>query len=365
MMSQSNSRSSAHCLGMIGDRLHMMRDQIRGSLGDRSLKSREPRGHVILGIDRLADIMQESRKQELLVIGTHVARPLENLKAMVKSVSLGMKPWVLLHPLKRHEKHSINLESIDSLVDPRKLAFKIEPGNLASKRVLKLGDRRALDRLAGDRAFEHVMRLILGIKRQLERISIFNMNVCENTLSPVLDDSLVFNAMLETERIDRVGHVRGMIREHVDVDIRTFAHVPRKDAADQSRSKPSERPHHPKSGDTHLLKFDKPFLPLVDSRSRLNLIANFAIRREIGGAMAILDPQTARGLPLGGEIFGFKAFVHKLSGENGDLPSKTLVGHEMLVRRLSPSRRRGAWFADRSRNTLEFNPHIYSRLGTM
>src|SRR5262249_18041557 len=49
--------------------LHMVLDEPACPVGDEAIERFEPRGHVIVWVDRLAHVVQERREQELLVVG--------------------------------------------------------------------------------------------------------------------------------------------------------------------------------------------------------------------------------------------------------------------------------------------------------
>ncbi len=74
---------------------------------------------------------------------------------------------------------------------------------------------------------------------------------------------------------------------------------------------------------------------LVHPRHRLDLVADLAVRGQIGRAEPVLDPKLPCGLTLGGEVLGLGALVHELGGKEGDLPPDAFVSHGRKVRRLA------------------------------
>ena len=56
--------------------------------------------------------------------------------------------------------------------------------------------RRPLDRLAGDRALEDVVGLVLGVDGQLEVEAVVDVDVREDALLAVLDDLLALDVVL-------------------------------------------------------------------------------------------------------------------------------------------------------------------------
>ena len=63
---------------------------------------------------------------------------------------------------------------------PLDLGLEIEFGVLLAEQRLQLGDRGPLDGLAGDRALEDVVGLVLGVERQLEVDSVEDVDVGED-----------------------------------------------------------------------------------------------------------------------------------------------------------------------------------------
>jgi hypothetical protein len=64
------------------------------------------------------------------------------------------------------------------------------------QKFFQLGDRRPLDRLAGDRTAEDVVGLVFRINGQLVSEAIEDVNVREDPSLPVLDHLLAFDVEL-------------------------------------------------------------------------------------------------------------------------------------------------------------------------
>ena len=127
---------------------------------------------VVGRVDRLAHVVQEGRQQELLVVRPLLPRQLEDLQAVIERIPLGVILGALLHPFQRLEQHPESkngsiFSSRASTSDSRSMS-----GYSSRKQRLQLGDRGPLDRLAGDRALEDVVHLVLGVERQLEIVAI-------------------------------------------------------------------------------------------------------------------------------------------------------------------------------------------------
>ena len=72
---------------------------------------------VVGRVDRLADVVQERRQQEFLVVGPLVAGQLEDLEAVVEGVPLGVVLRALLHAFEGLEQHPVKLEAVDVVLD--------------------------------------------------------------------------------------------------------------------------------------------------------------------------------------------------------------------------------------------------------
>ena len=68
----------------------MVRDQPEGPVGDRAPEGSDRRGDVVARLDRLADVVQQGREQELLVIRPGLAGDFEDLEAVVEGIPLGV-----------------------------------------------------------------------------------------------------------------------------------------------------------------------------------------------------------------------------------------------------------------------------------
>ena len=80
----------------IGLGFHVMLVQPGCPLGDRTFESLEGRIDVVGRVDGLAHVVKQGGQQELLVVGPLVAGQLEDLKAMVEGITLGMVLRALL-----------------------------------------------------------------------------------------------------------------------------------------------------------------------------------------------------------------------------------------------------------------------------
>ena len=90
-----------------------MLDEPERPLRHRPPERLHPRPDVILGVDRLADVVQQGRQQELLVIRPGVARQLEDLQAVIERIPLRVIPGVLLHRLQRFQPHLVDREPVE------------------------------------------------------------------------------------------------------------------------------------------------------------------------------------------------------------------------------------------------------------
>ena len=151
---------------------HVVLDQPGGPLGDRPFERLHRRADVVRRIDRLADVVQERRQQELLVVRAFVAGQLEHLERVIERVPLGVVLRPLLDPFQRPEQHAEELEPVDVVLEPLDLHVQIQVGIFRLEQRLELGDRDPLDGLAGDRALEDVMGLVLGVEGQLVGVAV-------------------------------------------------------------------------------------------------------------------------------------------------------------------------------------------------
>ena len=130
---------------------------------------RSKRGLDVVGrVDGLADVVQQGRQQELLVVRPLFAGQLEDLEAVIERIPFGMILGALLDALQRLEQHPEEQEGVDVVFQPLDLGLEVDLGIFLAQEGLQLGDRGPLDGLAGDRALEDVMGLVFGIERQLE-----------------------------------------------------------------------------------------------------------------------------------------------------------------------------------------------------
>ena len=300
----------------------------RGSCADRPLERLQRSGDVIGRIDGLAHVVQERRQQELLVIGPLGPRQLEDLQAVIERIPLGMIAGTLLDGFERLEQEPVELEAVDVVLEPFDLLFQVRLRVLGTEPVLELGDRGPLDRLAGDRALEHVVHLVLGIEGQLVAVAVGDVDMGEDPLFAELHDPLALDGVVEAMLLQRGRDEREAIAEDVDVDVGAVADVPGPDAADQPGPVPRQLAHQPQGLDPHVAEVLEALRPFVHPGHGLDLVADLAVARQVGGTIAVLDPKLARGLALGGEVLGFAALVHQLGGKKGDLPPEACVGHE-------------------------------------
>ena len=84
-------------------------------VGDRvpSRSASTAGGDVAVRVDRLADVVEQGRQQEFLVVGPLAAGQFEDLEAVVERVPLGMPLRVLLHGRKWIKPHLVDRESVD------------------------------------------------------------------------------------------------------------------------------------------------------------------------------------------------------------------------------------------------------------
>jgi hypothetical protein len=104
-----------------------------------------------------------------------------------------------------------------------------------------------------------------------------------------------------------------------------------------------EPSHHSHGTETHLLEVVLSLFPFEKIGHRLNLIADFGVGGEITGAEAVFDAQLAGRLAFGGEVFGFRSFVHQTCCDQRNLPADSFIGHVLFSPRISsPLKRRWA-----------------------
>jgi hypothetical protein len=168
------------------------------------------------------------------------------------------------------------------------------------------------------------------------------VDVSEDPLLAVLDDPLPLDLVRQGVFVEGISDDRQAVREDVDVDIRPGADVAGPDAADQAGSESRQLAHHAEGLDPHVAEMLEPLGTFMNPGHGLDLVADLGVGREVAGPESVFDPELFGGLALGGEVLGLGPVVHHLGGEEGELPPDTFVGHGEEVRRLGPSKRRGA-----------------------
>ncbi len=334
----------------------MVGDQGLGPVGDRAFERLETGEDVVGRVDGLADVVEQGGEQEFLVVTSLVTRQLEHLERVVERVAFGVILGTLLDAFERLQEHPVELEAVDLILDPLDLEIEVDLGVFELEGVLELGDRGSFDRLAGDRGFEDVVDLVLGIQGQLVGETIVDVNMREDSLFAILDDSLTLDFIRQGIFVEGVGDDGLAVGKDVDVDIGTVPDVAGPDAADQAGSEPREFAHQAKGLEAHVVEVLEPFGAFMDPGHRLDLVADLGVGGEVAGSESVFDPELFGGLALGGEVLGFGPIVHQLGGEKGDLPPDAFVSHGEKVRRLGPLRRRWAWepgVRSRRKNSIE------------
>ena len=103
----------------------------------------------------------------------------------------------------------------------------------------------------------------------------------------------------------------------MQVDIRAFAGVASEDAADEPRPKTTERPHEAKRVQPHVAQVLGALFALMNAGKRLDLIADFRVRRQVFGFDGTAT-ESFRGFLLGGEVFALHPVVHEACGLEGN-----------------------------------------------
>ena len=188
--------------------------------------------------------------------------------------------------------------------------------------------------LAGDRAFEDVVGLVAGVKRQLEVEAVRDMNVRICPLFALLEDPLALDLVDDPlgiqgrrDRLEAVG-------EQVQVDVRAPAHVAGQRAADQARAETLQKPHHAQGFQAHLPQLLGAVVALVHPGHDLDFVADFAIAGQVGGLEVAADDSPG-GLHLGPEILRFFAGVHE-PGRFPCEPATRLVTSHRLCADIKP-----------------------------
>src|SRR5713226_4553555 len=151
------------------------------------------------------------------------------------------------------------------------------------QQLLQLSNGSALDGLARHRASENIMRLVLGIYRQLEIELIEDMNVGKNPRFLMLDDLLSLDVELVAFVFQYVGDQTDAVRENMDVDVRPLADVPGHNAADEAGAKRPQQPHESQRLQAHGPKVLRAAIAFVDAGKMLNLVADFCVGGEVLG----------------------------------------------------------------------------------
>ena len=99
--------------GRGGAQVVLMLDQPECALGDGASKRFDSGGDVVLGIDGQADVVQQGRQQEFLVVGANVSRQVKDLQAVKEGVALGVLFGVLLDLFQRLEPHLVDGETVE------------------------------------------------------------------------------------------------------------------------------------------------------------------------------------------------------------------------------------------------------------
>ena len=111
---------------------------------------------------------------------------------------------VLLHALQRQEQEPEQLVRVHGLVALGHRLIEIDLRMFPFDEFLEFARTGPLDRLAGDRTLEDVMRLVLGIDCQLEVERVVNVDVGEDAALAVLLDLLPFDVVLQPLFFQRV-----------------------------------------------------------------------------------------------------------------------------------------------------------------
>ena len=80
--------------------LHVVLDEPLGSFRDATVQRLDRCPNVIVRVNRFTNIMQQGGSEEFLVVRMLVTGKVENLKAVIKCIPLGMVEFGLLHVFK-------------------------------------------------------------------------------------------------------------------------------------------------------------------------------------------------------------------------------------------------------------------------
>lgn len=163
------------------------------------------------------------------------------------------------------------------------------------------------------------MSLVGRINRQLERKTVLQVDVREHSLLPVLDDSaLSLDVVDQSLFVEHRGDGVDAIGEQVQVNVAAGADVARQDAADQGRGRNGPRRRIRRRASTaHFAEMAGPLRAFVQAGERLNLVANFGVRRQIGR----LDPGLANA--VGGLLRRGNTPLPRGSTSDGRLPRRS------------------------------------------
>ena len=324
----------------------MVLDQELRSLGDQAVERSKARRDVIVRVDPLADVVQQGRQQELLVVRPRVARQLEDLQQVIEHVPLGMMLRRLLHVLQRQQQHAEDLRtdrpSPRRSSCPRRGRCRDIPAasNSSSSR-----DRGPLDRLAGDRALEDVVGLVLGVDGQLEVEAVVDVDVREDARLAVLDDLLALDVELVAFVFEQVGDEADAVGEDVQVDVGALADVAGHDAADQPRPERAQQPHQAQGVEAHVPEVGGAFVAFVEAGEELDLVADLGVGGEVVGFDAAAA-EALGGLAFGGEVFGLARARTSAGGFQSDRLAE-LSSAILSVRRYCKPHQCGAGLMDR------------------
>src|SRR5713101_3622967 len=272
--------------------VHVMLDEKARSLGDDAVQGRQAGRYMIGRIQAFAHVVQQGSQQEFLIIGPLLAREFKYLQRVKQRVSLGMILRGLTHVFQRQEEHPVELIRIDLAILGR-ITVQIDSGIFLQQQLLQLTYGGALDGLARHGAFEDVMRLVLGVNRELEIESIVNVNVSEDPRLLVLDDLFSLHVKLVSFIFQNVGDQADAVGKDVNIDVGSFAHVSGHNAADEPGPKRPEQTHEAQGVKPHIAEILNSAVAFMDAGEMLDLFADFGV---------------------GGEVFGFDAFAAQLLG---------------------------------------------------
>src|SRR5262245_15888240 len=305
-------------------REHVVLDQEVRAPGDQPFQRRQAGADVVGRVDPLADIVQQRCLQKLLVVGPALLGQFEHLQQVKQHIPLGVIARRLLDALQRRQQRPKRL--VRFFLRLRGWSIQVGVRILAADQLLKLADRGPLDRLAGDRASEDIVRLVFRIDGQLEGKAIGDVDVREGAGLAVLDDLLALDLEHIPLALEQAGDAIDAIAEQVQVDVGAVADVAGHDAADEPRPERAQQTHESQGGEAHLAQILGACLALVQAGEVLDQVADLGV----GGEVAGLDGAAAEafgGFALGGEVLGLHAVVHQAGGFKGDGMPESCIGH--------------------------------------